>query len=159
MNHLAVLHAPYLDAILDGRKSVESRFSVTRRAPYGVVATGDVVILKQRSGPVRAAADVSRVEFFEGLTPGRIRALRRRLGALVAAPGDYWESRAHAAFATFLWFSNLRRVVPPPEVPPLYGRGWLVLERSPGSGASSGARSSPRRAVSEALIGREGRCD
>ena len=53
--HLAVLKEPYLEFILKGEKTVESRFSIRRRAPYKRVEKGDVVILKQQSGNVLRA--------------------------------------------------------------------------------------------------------
>ena len=38
--HLAILLEPYLKFILEGSKTVESRFSRHRIAPYGVVESG-----------------------------------------------------------------------------------------------------------------------
>ena len=45
--HLAILLEPYLQYILDGTKTVESRFSKNRIAPYNMVEPGDVVLLKK----------------------------------------------------------------------------------------------------------------
>jgi len=39
--HLAIFVEPYLSFILDGRKTVESRFSSVRCAPYKRVLPGD----------------------------------------------------------------------------------------------------------------------
>lgn len=39
--HLAVFVEPYLGYILEGKKTVESRFGMRRSAPYGQVAAGD----------------------------------------------------------------------------------------------------------------------
>ena len=39
----AAFWEPYLDLILTGQKTVESRFSRRRIAPYGCVAAGDVL--------------------------------------------------------------------------------------------------------------------
>ena len=47
--HLAVFLEPYLRYILEGKKTVESRFSGRRIAPYGNVQCDDVILLK-RSG-------------------------------------------------------------------------------------------------------------
>ena len=62
--HLAILVEPYLQFILEGRKTVESRFSVRRGAPYGTVQRGDVVVLKRSGGPVVGLAQVAHVWFY-----------------------------------------------------------------------------------------------
>jgi ASC-1-like (ASCH) protein len=49
---------PYLQFILDGQKTVESRFSANRSAPYQQVGKGDVVLLKRTGGPVMGVGSV-----------------------------------------------------------------------------------------------------
>jgi hypothetical protein len=56
--HLAVFIEPYLQFILDGQKTVESRFSANRSAPYQQVGKGDVVLLKRTGGPVMGVGSV-----------------------------------------------------------------------------------------------------
>src|SRR5271169_6453922 len=50
--HLAVFIEPFLGYVLDGTKTVESRFSINRCAPFGKVSQGDVLLLKRAGGPV-----------------------------------------------------------------------------------------------------------
>lgn len=50
--HLAVLVEPYLSRIMDGTKTIESRWSMNRCAPFGVVAPGDAILLKRSGGPI-----------------------------------------------------------------------------------------------------------
>jgi hypothetical protein len=50
--HLAVMVEPYLSFLLQGRKSIESRFSRNAIAPYYQIETGDLVLLKLTGGPV-----------------------------------------------------------------------------------------------------------
>ena len=70
--HLVILKKPYLDAILDGRKLIESRFSKTKRNAFGRVLPGDILLLKQSSGPVCGMATVETVKNFENLTAEKI---------------------------------------------------------------------------------------
>lgn len=49
--HLAILRQPYLDLIADGTKTTESRFNTKRAAPFGKVAVGDLVLLKEPVSP------------------------------------------------------------------------------------------------------------
>src|SRR5256885_16153419 len=57
--HLAIFVEPYLSYLLDGRKTVDSRFSVRRTAPYGQVRAGDIVLVKQSGGPAVGVCHVS----------------------------------------------------------------------------------------------------
>src|SRR5262245_51208695 len=59
--HLAIFVEPFLDFVLSGKKTVESRFSVNRCPPYEHVSRGDIVLLKRASGPVVGACIVSAV--------------------------------------------------------------------------------------------------
>src|ERR1700686_1163065 len=63
--HLAVLVEPYLSLILDGKKTIESRFSTNRHAPFEQVQRGDVLILKRSSGPVEGLCTVSDAWFYQ----------------------------------------------------------------------------------------------
>src|SRR5437899_128672 len=63
--HLAVFAEPFLRFVLDGSKTIESRFSVNRCAPYRAVEAGDLVLLKRPAGPVVAVAEVAQVWYYE----------------------------------------------------------------------------------------------
>lgn len=73
--HLAILKRPYVEAIVDGRKQVESRFSIRRRGYFGLINRGDKVFLKVSSGPVCASATIGEVKRFFELGPIKIREL------------------------------------------------------------------------------------
>lgn len=129
--HLAILHKRYLDAILDGRKTIESRLSRTRRAPFGCVRAGDVVYFKESGGPVRALARVARVRSIAGLTPTRIESLRRAHGGAIGAEAGYWRSKRASRYATLLWLRDTAalgedaRAIP---VPRSMGHAWFVKD-------------------------------
>jgi len=54
--HLVILKKPYLDAILSGRKRIESRFTRTKRYAFGRVLPGDELFLKVSSEHIGAVA-------------------------------------------------------------------------------------------------------
>src|SRR5690554_1453539 len=62
--HLAILVEPYLQFILEGRKTVESRFSAKRCAPFERVRPGDVILLKRSSGPIVGLCQVAHAWFY-----------------------------------------------------------------------------------------------
>ena len=66
--HLAILTPGWIDLILDGSKTIESRFTKVRCAPFGKVHEGDSVYLKESGGLVKGMFRVAEVETFENLT-------------------------------------------------------------------------------------------
>ena len=132
--HLAVLKRPYLDAVIEGRKTVELRLSRTRAAPFGKVAARDTIYLKQSSGPVRARATAARVLSLEDLTPAGVRALEREHNHLVLGAPDYWRAKSSARYATLIWLADVRELTPDaprPRAQPFYGNAWRVLDHHP----------------------------
>ena len=125
--HLAVLLEPYLQHILDGSKTVESRFSRNRIAPYNAVASGDVVLLKRSAArAVSAICIVSRVWFYQ-LDPDTWDQIRRGFAdALRADNQTFWEQRKGAQFATLMRIGEVYPL-PPIEVPKRDRRGWVIL--------------------------------
>src|SRR4051794_13550693 len=68
--HLAILFEPFVSKILDGTKTIESRFHRVRCAPFGQVRDGDILFLKVTSGPLVALAIVTDVMYFGPLCEG-----------------------------------------------------------------------------------------
>lgn len=65
--HLAILTPGWIELILDGSKTIESRFTKVRCAPFGKVHEGDTVYLKESGGLVKGMFTVAKVETFENL--------------------------------------------------------------------------------------------
>lgn len=124
--HLAVFVEPYLRYILEGRKTVESRFSTIRCAPYRRVNPGDVIVLKRSGGPVLGLCKVSQTWYYE-LEPSTWSEIRREFTeSLCAQDPEFWEAREHASFATLMRVTNPVRVRPF-HFPKRDRRGWVVL--------------------------------
>jgi hypothetical protein len=126
-DHAAIVTADIAGSLRAGLKTIESRFSHSRRPPFGRVAPGDVIHFKLAGGPVFATARAAAVWQFEGLTPATVRGLRRRYGPAVCAAPAYWRRRLTARYAVLIWLSHLspgRRRRP---IPRQYGSGWVLL--------------------------------
>ena len=67
-HHLAILSPGWIELILSGDKTIESRFSKRRSAPFGKVSEGDVVFMKESGGLVKGAFRVGKVDTIEKLT-------------------------------------------------------------------------------------------
>lgn len=124
--HLAVCVEPYLSAILSGKKTVESRFSVYRQAPFGRVAPGDVVILKRSGGPIVGVCQIACVWSYH-LDPRTFREIRRDFAeALHAQDPNFWKERRNAAYATLMSFEWVSSTLPL-FISKQDRRGWVVL--------------------------------
>ena len=130
--HLAVFVEPFLQYVLDGRKTVESRFSVRRIAPYCRVHPGDVVLLKRAGGPVVGLCRVADVWFYR-LDPSSWNLIRKEFTvALCAQDPAFWESRRSASFATLMRLDRVR-AIRSFNFPKRDRRGWVVLSSSGGA--------------------------
>jgi hypothetical protein len=110
--HLAVLVQPYLQRILEGRKTVESRFSARRVLPYERIDPGDVLLLKRSGGPIVGLARVARAQFLR-VTPAVLEEVRaRHAEALGVTDPAFWAARARASYATLLHLDHVRQVSP-----------------------------------------------
>lgn len=125
--HLAVFVEPYLQFVLDGRKTVESRFSVNRCAPYRQVQRGDVLVLKRSGGPIVGICRVAHAWFYQ-LDPDSWDTIRQEFTlALCAQDPQFWQDRARAAFATLMRIDQVRAIAPIPFAK-RDRRGWVVVQ-------------------------------
>ncbi len=129
--HLAVCIEPYLSFMLDGKKTVESRFSSVRCSPFHKVNKGDLILLKKAGGPVVGLCRVDAAWFYE-LDPDTFNDIRRDFSQSICPAGpDFWRSREHASFATLLSISDVERIAPF-SVGKRDRRGWVTFAESPG---------------------------
>jgi len=124
--HLAVFVEPFLQFMLEGKKTVESRFSKRLRAPHKRVKKGDVILLKRSGGAVVGICQVGSVWFYT-LGPESLRAMRNDFAwALCANSPGFWSDRRHMSFATLMRVSNVVKIGPIPCAKQ-DRRGWVVL--------------------------------
>ena len=124
--HLAVFVEPFLGYVLDGSKTVESRFSVNRCAPFGKVSQGDVVLLKRAGGPVVGIARVRTVWSYE-LDKSSWTVIRKRFAAALRAQDpEFWERRQGASYATLMLLDQVLELNPV-EWEKRDRRGWVVV--------------------------------
>ncbi len=107
MIHIAIVKREYVELILAGRKTAELRLTRSRCVPHGRVAAGERLYIKQSSGPVRATAVVTGVEWFENLTPGGVRRLARLTAGSVRGRPDFFRERTHARYASVIHFHRV----------------------------------------------------
>lgn len=108
--HIAVFQEPFLSLVLDGKKSVESRFSRNRIAPYQQVRECDIILIKEPSGPVVAIAEVSSTGFYQ-LNADAWKEIRSRFEDALAVPDEgFWYARRNANYASVIGLADVERI-------------------------------------------------
>ncbi|MCL0058952.1 DUF4186 family protein [Dehalococcoidia bacterium] len=123
--HLAILYKDYLDLILEGKKTIEARFSKVKCPPYGRVSIGDKILLKETGGPIRGEATVSVVKYFDNLAPSRVVHIVNKYKEQLQIKDNFLNQKLDSNYLTLIF---LKDVV---EVSPYFinkrdRRGWIV---------------------------------
>jgi hypothetical protein len=127
--HLAILTEPFYSWLLDGTKTIESRFSRVRCAPYGTLAEGDVIVVKKTGGTVTGAFQAGHVRSYQ-LTPQRIAQLRDKYAdQICATDNEFWQQRADCTYATLVHVTHIQPL-PGLAFPKKDRRGWVQLTRA-----------------------------
>lgn len=129
--HLAILSEPFLGALLDGRKTIESRFSSRRIAPWKAVKKGDIILVASRGSVVHGFVRVERVQYYE-LSEPVLQSLREKYSHEIAADlvTDFWESRSDKNYCTLVWISKYEKVSDV-KFSKRDRRGWVTFDSRP----------------------------
>jgi hypothetical protein len=124
--HLAVFVEPYLSFVLEGKKTIDSRFSVHRHAPFEQVRKGDLLVLKQSSGPICGVCRVSHAWYYR-LDPTTWCEIERYASALCMDDSVFWAKKREASFATLIHLEDVIRI-PEIAINKVDPRSWVVLK-------------------------------
>lgn len=128
MKHLAIFKQPFLDLILNGEKTVESRFSRVKCAPFGRVSKGDTVLLKSVGGPVCGEFVVRQVRSISDATPEIIEGLKNFSREICSNKDEsFWSDRKDSKYVTLIWVGSPRKYAHPYPFVKKDRRGWVVL--------------------------------
>ncbi|MDO8498689.1 MAG: ASCH domain-containing protein [bacterium] len=132
--HLAIMHKSALEAILSGKKTVETRFSKHKISPFGVINARDLVFMKPPGGEIVGQFRVKKVFSFEGLTPKDIEKIFSDYGKEISV-GDKLEDEAYeklkqgSFYGTLIFISESERLITSPiKIKKSDLRGWMVIE-------------------------------
>ena len=128
MIHVAILIPGYIDAILDGRKTIESRLTKTAQPPFGKIKAGQRLYLKASGGPFMATAVAGGVQSFDGLTPGGIDKLREQHNDRICGDDAFWQAKRDSRFATLIELTEVEPIDIGPPYKKAYMKAWYVLD-------------------------------
>ncbi|MFK7789367.1 MAG: hypothetical protein AB8C95_07765 [Phycisphaeraceae bacterium] len=130
MIHIAILKPGYIHAILEGRKTIESRLTKTMQAPHEKVSEGERLFLKASGGPFMGTAIAGPVKTFKDMQPKDVRQLRKRFNKQIAGDDAYWELKKESRFATLIELKAIEPITVGPKYKIAYMKAWYVLDES-----------------------------
>ncbi|KKS70126.1 hypothetical protein A3A14_01550 [Candidatus Daviesbacteria bacterium RIFCSPLOWO2_01_FULL_43_38] len=131
--HLAIMHKSTVDAILGGKKTVETRFSKAKIVPFGAVGVGDIIYMKLPGGDIVGQCRVKKVFSFEGLTPEDVDKIFKDYSKEISAGNKeederYKKEKSSSNFGTLIFISESERFITSPiKIKKSDLRGWMVL--------------------------------
>lgn len=123
-----------INSILDGQKTIETRFSKHNIAPYGTVSVGDIVYLKPPGDEVMGQFVAKKVMYFEGMEPEDIQKIFEDWGEQIGInpkleDDEYFQQKKDSKFGTLIWVTQSERFITSPvKIKKSDQRGWLVLD-------------------------------
>lgn len=131
--HLAIMQRPAIEAILSGTKIIESRFSLKRIPPFGVVSKGDMVYMKPPGVELVGQFRVKKVFSYEGLTEEDVKQLFEDYKDKIGW-GDndqlqrFIKGKTACPYGTLIFIADSERFIAPPiKIKKKDQRGWVVL--------------------------------
>lgn len=126
MEHIAILKQPFFDMVLSGEKTIESRWSMNKTAPYNKISVGDKIYFKQSGEPVTAFGVAKKVKFYE-LSPQMVQDIRLKYGKEIWTDKfEDWQGTKCKRFCTLIWLGDVQ-TISPIEVERSFGNGWKCL--------------------------------
>jgi hypothetical protein len=130
--HLAVCSEPFLSLVLEGKKTMETRFGKRRVDPFESVRRNDILVLKRSSGPIAGVALAGVPAFYE-LDQKSLSSIRSSFERAICPPNaGFWRERSAARYATLIPIEAVIEIPNPFKVEKRDRRGWVVLSKSIG---------------------------
>ena len=111
--HLGIFAEPYLTYMLEGKKTIESRFSKNKVIPYHQISKDDIVIVKKSSGNVVAYFTIKEVLFFD-LSVTSINDIKSKYQKQLCVDEEFWAHKKDSHYATLIVINALIPLKPFP---------------------------------------------
>lgn len=131
--HLAIFNHRAIEQIFKGEKTVESRFSQRKIAPFGVISRGDLVYIKPPGEEIVGEFRVGKVIFLDGITDEDWKFIKLNFGKKLSfgnkvLDGEYFDDHSRAQYGTIIFMDQVEQFITSPiKVNKKDLRGWVVL--------------------------------
>lgn len=109
--HIGVFTEPYLTYMLDGKKTIESRFSKNKIMPYNQISKDDIVIVKKSGGNVVAYFTIKEILFFD-LNETSINEIKNKYNKQLCVDENFWISKSNSNYATLIIIDKIVKLTP-----------------------------------------------
>lgn len=125
--HLGVFSEPCLTFMLEGKKTIESRISKKRIAPYDRINKDDIVVVKQSGGGVVAYFTIKEIKFIN-LNEISIDEIKNKYNDELCVSEEFWEEKRDSSYTTLMFIEHLVKVEPF-KINKKGMQTWIVLEK------------------------------
>lgn len=126
--HLGIFIEPFLTSLLEGKKTVESRFSANRQAPFQVAQEGDILLIKQSGGPITGICRITNAWYYT-LDEDSWAEIKSYASLLCVQDPLFWQQKAAASYASLLTIDQVS-AISPLAFPKKDRRGWMLLHKN-----------------------------
>ena len=123
--HLAIMAEPFYQALINGTKTIESRFTRNRCAPFNTVAEGDIIMFKKVCEPITALSKVKDAWYYD-LRETPLDSIEERYADEIAADDEFWHKRSDAVYASLILLTETIEIQPI-ECYKRDRRGWISM--------------------------------
>lgn len=109
--HLGVFTEPYLTYMLEGKKTIESRFSKNKILPYNQISKEDIVIVKKSSGDVMAYFTIKELLFLD-LSEVYIDEIKSKYNSQLCVNESFWKMKKNSNYATLIFIDKVVKLKP-----------------------------------------------
>lgn len=125
--HLAIMVQPYLSLVLEGEKTIESRYSINMIPPFNKVKKGDIVILKKSGGEVEAIFEAGETRCFHLNCKQDLFSIKEKYNDRLLIDDEFWEEKRNAKYATLVDIDSLLQI-PKFRINKTSRAGWVTLD-------------------------------
>lgn len=109
--HLGIFSEPCLTYMMRGEKTIESRFSKNKIAPYKKITKDDIVIIKKSGGNVLGYFTIKDVLSFD-LAETPIDKIKDKFNRQLCVDENFWMSKKDSKYATLIIIDKLVKIEP-----------------------------------------------
>lgn len=129
MEHLAIMDKQTINMILNGEKTIETRFSKNKISPYNKVKTGEIVYLKESGKDIMASFEIDKVDFYNSLTNDKIKKMKNEFNCFIKAPDEYWYIKSDSNYGTLIYIKNPHKLVKSMKINKKGRQGFVSYEK------------------------------
>lgn len=121
--HLAIFKGSTAGDILSGKKTIDSRFSKAKIAPFGQISKGDLVYIKPSGKDIIGQFRVKKVIFYDGLEDLDLEQIKKTYGEGIG------QSKKGSKYGTLIFIGECDPFLTSPiRIKKKDLRGWVVLD-------------------------------